>query len=289
MGRLDGKVAIITGGTSGIGRGTVDLFLKEGAKVVCGDLQDHKGEEMVRELGDNFSYCRTNVAHEAEVKGLVEHAVKRYGKLDVIFNNAGFGGVGGELDQIDMGEAFDETVGVLLKGVFLGYKYAVPEMKKNGGGSIISTASVAGLQAGFGPHVYSACKAAVLHLARSAVLELSPFNIRSNAICPGGIATSIFGSGLGLGTQVADQFGEFMKPRLAKIQPIARAGLPNDIAETALFLASDASTFVTGQAIAVDGGLTAGPMNTIGKRIDFEETINEFLATLPEDMKQPQS
>ena len=289
MGRLDGKVAIITGGTSGIGRGTVDLFLSEGAKVVCGDLQDHKGDAMMRELGENFTYRRTNVSQEADVKALVEHAIGSFGKLDVIFNNAGIGGVGGELDQIDMGDAFDDTVGVLLKGVFLGYKYAVPEMKKNGGGSIISTASVAGLQAGFGPHVYSACKAAVLHLARSAVLELSPYNIRSNAICPGGIATSIFGSGLGLGTQVADQFGEFMKPRLAKIQPIARAGLPNDIAEMALFLASDASTFVTGQAIAVDGGITAGPMKSLGGRIDFEETINEFLSTLPEDMKQPQS
>ncbi|MGB5948450.1 MAG: glucose 1-dehydrogenase [Parvibaculum sp.] len=283
-GRLEGKVAIITGGTSGIGRGTVDLFLKEGAKVVAADLQDHKGEAMERELGKNFSYCRTNVSQEAEVKNLVEHTIAKFGKLDVMFNNAGYGGVGGELQDIDM-NGFDETVGVLLKGVVLGYKYAVPHMKAQNSGSIISTASVAGLQAGFGPLVYSACKAAVHHFSRCAAMELAPYFVRSNAICPGGIATSIFGAGLGLGTQVADQFAEYMKPHLAKIQPTPRAGVPNDIAETALFLASDASSFVTGQAIAVDGGLTAGPMASLGKRIDFEKVIGDFMAALPGDQK----
>jgi len=285
-GRLEGKVAIITGGTSGIGRGTVDLFLKEGAKVVAGDLQDHKGEAMERELGKNFSYCRANVAVEAEVKNLVDHTVKKFGRLDVLFNNAGYGGVGGELHEIDM-NGFDETVGVLLKGVVLGYKYAVPHMKAQKSGSIISTASVAGLQAGYGPLVYSACKAAVHHYARCAALQLAPHFVRSNAICPGGIATSIFGSGLGLGTQVADQLAEVMKEHLAKIQPTPRSGVPDDIAETALFLASDASSFVTGQTIAVDGGLTAGPMATLGKRIDFEKVIGDFLAALPADQKKP--
>ena len=182
-GRLEGKVAIITGGTSGIGRGTVDLFLAEGAKVVAADLQDHKGEAMERELGANFSYCRANVAHEDEMKNLVEHTVAKFGKLDVLFNNAGYGGVGGELHEIDM-DGFDETVGVLLKGVVLGYKYAVPHMTKQQSGSIISTASVAGLQAGFGPLVYSACKAAVHHFSRCAALQLAPNFVRSNAICP---------------------------------------------------------------------------------------------------------
>jgi len=277
-GRLTGKVAIITGGTSGIGRGTVDLFLAEGAKVVAGDLQDHKGEAMERELGANFSYCRANVAHEDEVKNLVDHTVKKFGRLDVMFNNAGMGGVGGELHEIDM-NGFDETVGVLLKGVVLGYKYAVPHMRAQKSGSIISTASVAGLQAGYGPLVYSACKAAVHHFSRCAALQLAPDFVRSNAICPGGIATSIFGANLG--TQVADQLAVVMEEHLAKIQPTPRSGMPNDIAEMALFLASDASTFVTGQTIAVDGGLTAGPMNTLGKRIDFEKVIGDFLTSLP--------
>lgn len=277
-GRLEGKVAIITGGTSGIGRGTVDLFLAEGAKVVAGDLQDHKGEAMEHELGANFSYCRANVAHEDEVKNLVDHTVRKFGRLDVMFNNAGMGGVGGELHEIDM-NGFDETVGVLLKGVVLGYKYAVPHMRAQKSGSIISTASVAGLQAGYGPLVYSACKAAVHHFSRCAALQLAPDFVRSNAICPGGIATSIFGASLG--TQVADQLAVVMQEHLAKIQPTPRSGMPNDIAEMALFLASDASTFVTGQTIAVDGGLTAGPMNTLGKRIDFEKVIGDFLTALP--------
>ena len=277
-GRLEGKVAIITGGTSGIGRGTVDLFLAEGAKVVAGDLQDHKGEAMERELGANFSYCRANVAHEDEVKNLVDHTVKKFGRLDVMFNNAGMGGVGGELHEIDM-QGFDDTIGVLLKGVVLGYKYAVPHMRAQKSGSIISTASVAGLQAGYGPLVYSACKAAVHHFSRCAALQLAPDFVRSNAICPGGIATSIFGANLG--TQVADQLAVVMQEHLAKIQPTPRSGMPNDIAEMALFLASDASTFVTGQTIAVDGGLTAGPMASLGKRIDFEKVIGDFLTSLP--------
>ncbi|MEQ9520057.1 MAG: glucose 1-dehydrogenase [Parvibaculum sp.] len=274
--RLKGKVAIITGGTSGIGRGTVDLFLNEGAKVVVGDVQDHRGEEMTLSLGDDFAYIHTDVSQEADVKAMVAHAVDRYGRLDCIFNNAGFGGVGGALDEIDM-EGFDTSVAVLLKGVFLGYKHAIPQMKKQGSGSIISTASVAGLQAGFGPQVYSACKAAVAHLAKTAALELGSFNIRSNAICPGGIATPIFANALDLGPNAADEFAEFMKPRLAKLQPVARSGLPNDIAEMALFLASDASSFVTGQIIAVDGGLTAGRMRGLSDAIDFEATIAEFL------------
>ena len=278
-GRLAGKVAIVTGGTSGIGARTVEVFLQQGAKVVCADLQDHKGEAMAEALGSDFSYCRTDVSKEPEVKALVAHTLDKFGRLDVMFNNAGLGGVSGELDQIDM-DGFDDTVGVLLKGVFLGYKYAVPPMKAQGGGSIISTASVAGLSANYGPHVYSACKAAVLHLARSACMELAPHNIRSNAICPGGIATPIFGSALGLGTQVADEFAEFMKPRLAQMQPIPRAGMPDDIAQMALFLASDESTFVTGQAIAVDGGLTAGPMRKLEDRENFEAAVGEFVTGL---------
>jgi NAD(P)-dependent dehydrogenase (short-subunit alcohol dehydrogenase family) len=158
---------------------------------------------------------------------------------------------------IDM-EGFDKTVGVLLKGVVLGMKHAAPIMKEQKSGSIISTASVAGLQGGFGPHIYSACKAAVVHLTKTVALELGKDNIRVNAICPGGIATSIFGRGMGLPTQLADQSAKLMENVLDKFQPIKRSGLPSDIARTALFLASDDSTFVSGQAIAVDGALTAG-------------------------------
>ena len=256
-GRLEGKVAVITGGTSGMGHGTVELFLEEGAKVVVADILDEKGAQMAADLGPNFAYHHTDVSVEEEVKGAVDLAMSKFGRLDCIFNNAGIGGVSGEIQEIDM-EGFDKTVGVLLKGVVLGMKHAAPIMKEQKSGSIISTASVAGLQGGFGPHIYSACKAAVVHLTKTVALELGKDNIRDNAICPGGIATSIFGRGMGLPTQLADQSAKLMENVLDKFQPIKRSGLPSDIARTALFLASDDSTFVSGQAIAVDGALTAG-------------------------------
>lgn len=277
-GRLTGKVAIITGGTSGIGRSTVELFLKEGAKVVAGDLQDHKGEAMERELGKDFSYCHTNVSVEEDVKNLVDHAVNKFGRLDIMFNNAGYGGVGGRLHEIDM-KGFDETIGVLLKGVVLGYKYAVPHMTAQKSGSIITTASTGGLQAGFGPLMYSSCKAAVIHFARCAAVELAPHFVRSNTICPGAIATPLFGARLD--PEVSDQFAEVMKEHLADFQPIPRSGLASDVAETALFLASDASAFITGQAITVDGGATAGPSAAPKKRLDFGKVIGDFLSNLP--------
>jgi len=235
--RLKGKVAVITGGTSGMGRGTVELFLAEGAKVVVADILDDKGAQMEKDFGPNLAFHHTDVAVEAHVKGAVDLAVKKYGRLDCIFNNAGIGGVSGEIQEIDM-EGFDKTMGVLVKGVVLGMKYAAPIMKAQKSGSIISTASVAGLSGGFGPHIYSAAKAAVVHLSKSVALELGKYNIRVNAICPGGIATSIFGRGLGLPSQLADESAKKM--------------------EEALFLASDDSTFVSGQAIAVDGALMAG-------------------------------
>lgn len=255
--RLQGKVALITGGTSGMGRGTVELFLHEGAKVVVADILDDKGAQMEKDFGPNLSYIHTDVSNEAHVKAAVDLAVKKYGRMDCIFNNAGMGGVSGEIQEIDM-EGFDRTVGVLFKGVVLGMKYAAPVMKAQKSGSIISTASIAGLSGGFGPHIYSACKAAVAHLTKCVALELGKYNVRVNAICPGGIATSIFGRGIGLPSQLADESAKKMEEVLVNFQPIHRAGMPADIAQMALFLASDDSTFVSGQAIAVDGALMAG-------------------------------
>jgi NAD(P)-dependent dehydrogenase (short-subunit alcohol dehydrogenase family) len=153
---------------------------------------------------------------------------------------------------------FDETIGVLLRGVLLGMKHAAPVMKRQGGGSIVNTASVAGLRAGFGPHVYSAAKAAVIHLTRTVAMELGEHNVRVNCICPGGIATPIFGKGLGMSVEQADAIVPLMKGVLENIQPIKRSGLPEDIAQAALWLASDDSTFVNGHALVVDGGLSGG-------------------------------
>ncbi len=257
MGRLSGKVAIITGGASGIGRGTVELFVKEGASVVAADLQDDKGSRLIEDLGREVSYVRTDVSNEKDIKAMIEHALDKFGRLDCLFNNAGITGLGGPIANIPT-EEFDKVMAVLLRGVFLGIKHAAPIMCHQGSGSIISTASVAGIRTGFGSHVYSAAKAAVIHLTKSTARELGESNVRVNCICPGGIATPIFGKAFGLATQVADQTIEPMKMVLETMQPIPRAGIPDDIAQAALWLASEESSFVTGHELVVDGGVTLG-------------------------------
>jgi len=257
MTRLASKVALVTGGGSGIGEATVRLFVAEGASVVIADIQDERGHRVAEELGARASYVHADVSREADVEAAVGETVRRFGRLDCIFNNAGYGGVGGRIAEVPVA-GFDETMGVLVRGVFLGMKHAVPVMKAQGGGSIISTASVAGLRTGLGPHVYSAAKAAVIHLTRSVAMELGEHNVRVNCICPGGIATPIFGKGLGMSVEEADALVPLMKGVLENVQPIKRAGLPEDIAQAALWLASDDSTFVNGEALVVDGGLSGG-------------------------------
>ncbi len=257
MTRLAKKVALITGGASGIGEGTVRLFVTEGATVMIADIQDERGQRLAAELGDRAAYVHTDVSREGDVQAAVADTVGRFGRLDCIFNNAGYGGVGGRIEAIPI-DGFDATIGVLLRGVLLGMKHAAPVMKRQGGGSIISTASVAGLRAGFGPHVYSAAKAAVIQLTLTVAMELGEHNIRVNCICPGGIATPIFGKGLGMSAEEADAIVPLMKGVLESVQPIKRSGLPEDIAQAALWLASDDSTFVNGHALVVDGGLSGG-------------------------------
>src|SRR6516164_5196366 len=257
--RLSGKVAIITGGASGIGRGTVELFVKEGASVIAADLQDDKGLRLVEDFGGRVSYVRCDVANEADVKAMIASAIEKFGRLDCLFNNAGIPGLGGPIADTPV-EEFDSVVAVGLRGVFLGIKHAAPIMCQQRSGSIISTASVAGIRTGFGSHIYSAAKAAVIQLTKSTARELGESNVRVNCICPGGIATPIFGKGFGLATQVADQTVDALQEGLARIQPIPRAGLPLDIANAALWLAGEESTFVNGHALVVDGGLVGGPL-----------------------------
>ena len=264
-GRLEGKVAVITGGASGIGAGTVRLFASEGAKVVLADLDDVRGPAMAAELGDRVVFSRCDVSSESDVAAAVDLAVARFGRLDVMFNNAGFGGVSGPIDELDL-NAYDITMAVLLRGVFCGIKHAARVMKVQRSGSIISTASVAGVGAIFGPHTYSAAKSGVIQVSRTTAVELGEFGIRVNAICPGGIATEIFGRGMGLEGEQAAASAELMKLALADAQPLKRSGLPADIAEAALWLASDHSTFVTGQAIQIDGGITLRPGGLFAQR-----------------------
>jgi len=259
MTRLRGKVAIVTGAASGIGEAVARRFAAEGARVVAADVQDARGQAVVASLGDDASYCHCDVSREPDVLDLIAHAVDRFGRVDVLVNNAGSPGPGGPIEGIDV-EAFDAVVGVLLRSVFLGIKHVAPVMKRQRSGSIVSTASVAGLRTGFGPHVYSAAKAAVIHLTHSVAMELGESGVRVNCICPGGIATPIFGKGLGLAPDAADRTVPLMKQVLSGMQPLQRAGLPQDIANAAAWLASDESSFVNGHALVVDGGLTGGRM-----------------------------
>lgn len=257
MGRLENKVAIVTGGASGIGEGTVRRFVEEGAKVVIADVQDDAGAALQADLGDAVLYQHTDVSSEADVQAVVDLAVTSFGGLDVMFNNAGFGGVSGDTDLVELGEEYDATIGVMFTGVVLGVKYASKIMKPQKSGSIISTASVAGVQGGLGPHVYSGIKAGVIGFTRSIALELAAFNVRANAICPGGIATNIFKPMIDPEGKLNEATADLMRPALANLHPIKRSGEALDIANMALFLASDESSFVTGQHMIVDAGLTA--------------------------------
>jgi NAD(P)-dependent dehydrogenase (short-subunit alcohol dehydrogenase family) len=231
-----------------MGRAAAVRFAGEGAAVVVADLNQEGGEATVRQCKENAGrsvFHKTDVAAEAEVKSLIARAVSEFGRLDITFNNAGFVGALGPLEGITA-ESWDATHAVLLRGVFFGIKHSIAEMRKAGGGSIISTASIAGMRGGFGPTIYSAAKAGVINLTQCAAVELAKDRIRVNCICPGGIDTPIAGARSDRSAQA-----------LAQSQPLKRAGQPEDIANMALFLASDESEWITGTSMLVDGGFMA--------------------------------
>jgi NAD(P)-dependent dehydrogenase (short-subunit alcohol dehydrogenase family) len=259
MGRLDGKVAVITGAASGMGRATSIRFAKEGAAVVVADLNSQGAETVISEIaasGGRAVFQRTDVTSENDIKSMIDRAVREYGRLDITFNNAGIGGATGHLQEIN-GDDWDKTFAVLTRAVFFGIKHSIEPMRKAGGGSIISTSSLAGLRGVAGLTAYSAAKAAVVNLTESAAIELGRDRIRVNCICPGGILTPLVYRGMPGGEEAAEK-------NLARMQPIPRAGRPEDIAAMALFLASDDAEWITGTAMSVDGGLNTG--NT---RINF--------------------
>jgi NAD(P)-dependent dehydrogenase (short-subunit alcohol dehydrogenase family) len=272
MGKMDDRVTVITGAASGIGKAIAELFAKEGAKVVVSDIQDELGQKLAKSLGNDATFIHADVSLENDVKGMIDHAVKTFGRLDCVVNNAGMGGVKGEIESVPV-EGFDQTIAILLRGVFLGMKHASPVMKKQGGGTMINISSVAGLRGVSQNHPYSAAKAAVLQLTRTVAMELAYHKIRVNSICPGSIVSSIFGAARGLSSEESVKTYENLKKLFAKGQPIRRAGLPEDIAKAALWLASDDSSFVTGHALVVDGGVSAGQMWTQQMRwIDMIES-----------------
>lgn len=254
-GKLEGKVTVITGGASGIGRAAVLRFLAEGACVIASDLNETTAQEMLRLVadaghGERVRFIKADVAQEQDVEATIALATSAFGRLDCVFNNAGLGGALGPITDIRV-EDWDFTFAVLTRGVFLGIKHGARVMKAQGqGGSIINTASVAGLTGGCGPQAYSAAKAAVINLSRAVAIELAADKIRVNSICPGGILTPLVHRGN----------PDTLAPMLDKAQPWPEGGRPEDIAAAAVFLASDDARFVTGTELVVDGGLTgAGP------------------------------
>jgi NAD(P)-dependent dehydrogenase (short-subunit alcohol dehydrogenase family) len=257
-GRLQGKVALITGACSGIGLGTAELFLAEGAQVLAADIDADGGAQLQRQHGDRLRYVHCDVTDVAQIRAAVDAAVAAFGGLDILFNNAGRGGTPAGVEDFDP-TGWDNTHALLLRAVAAGTSFAVPHMKRRGGGSIINTSSISALQAGYAPIAYSVAKAGVLHYTRVAAKDLSQHRIRINAVVPGFIATSIFGQGFGMTAEQSRAFAAQVAAKSGSANPIGRSGLPKDIAEAVLFLASDASGFVTGTSITVDGGLTIGP------------------------------
>ncbi len=284
MGRLEGKVALITGGSSGIGAATVRLFVQEGARVIIADIQDVLGQKIARELGERVVYQHADVTIENEVQAAVNLALERFGKLDCIFNNAGIGGTGGPIEETDTA-GFDMTVAVLFKGVMLGMKHAARVMIPQGRGKIISNASVAGHKTGYAGHTYSACKAAVIQLTRSVAMQLAEYGIMVNCVCPGGIVTPIFGRALGLSQEEAEKTLEPIKKVFNNIQAVPRAGMPEDIAKAVLFLAGDDSDFINGEALQVDGGIGRGFLDRQERGGQLEELLRA-LGLDPEIIKQ---
>jgi NAD(P)-dependent dehydrogenase (short-subunit alcohol dehydrogenase family) len=257
MGKLDGRVAVITGGASGFGEASGRLFVDEGARLVIADINDALGNRLAEELGPTASYIYTNVTQEAEVKAAVDHAVHKFGRLDIMFNNAGIGGAGGGIEDLDV-EGFDITLAVHLRGVMLGMKHAAPIMKKQGSGSIINMGSMSGLRTGWAPHAYSAAKAGIIHLTKTVAMELGPSNIRVNSICPTWISTPLFGNSVGFSPEDNKKFMERLTEAFKGLHPLPGNCTVDDVTKAALFLASDDSGFISGQALVIDGAAGAG-------------------------------
>jgi NAD(P)-dependent dehydrogenase (short-subunit alcohol dehydrogenase family) len=257
MGKLDGKVAVITGATTGIGAETARFFAREGSRLIIGGRREHLAQQLAAELGSDVIPFRMDVSSEDEIAAAIDLAVQRFGRLDCMVNNAGSAGVLGPIDETPT-QQLDDTISVLFRSVVIGMKHAARVMRGQGSGTIINTASIAGFFTGYAPHVYSACKAAVIQLTRSTATELGELGIRVNCICPGPIATPIFGTAFGLPTEQAENLAHKLKAVFETVQPIKRSGEAKDVASAALWLASDDSAFINGHALVVDGGLSLG-------------------------------
>jgi NAD(P)-dependent dehydrogenase (short-subunit alcohol dehydrogenase family) len=255
---LDGKVGIITGATSGIGARTAELFVEEGARVVFTGRRKDQGEALAKRLGASARFIQADATLEDDWKRVIGETLKAHGRLDCLFNNAGGPAPTGGIASIPV-EGFDAAMALLVRSVMLGMKHAAPVMVRQRAGSIVNNGSIAAHLAGYSSSmIYSAAKAAVNHLTRCVGMELGEHNVRVNSVSPGAIATGILAKALGMEADKADTLAEAMKERMAKAQPIPRAGITDDIAQCVIWLASDRSSFVNAADIVVDGGVIGG-------------------------------
>jgi NAD(P)-dependent dehydrogenase (short-subunit alcohol dehydrogenase family) len=261
MGQLDGKVAIVTGATSGIGERIAEVFVAQGARVVAAGRREAEGGRLAARCGAAMSFIRTDVTDEADVKAMIDHAVTKFGRLDCLVNNAGSGSPVVSITEV-AAEHFSPVFDTNVRGVIFGMKHAAPIMISQGSGSIVTIGSASGLRGGLSGYFYSASKAAVIHLSRCVAAEISNKGVRVNTISPGGIVTGIFAKAAGLDGARADAVLGPISDLFATAQPIQRAGATDDIANAAVFLASEAASFITGQDLVVDGGLV--PLGKLG-------------------------
>ena len=258
-GRVSGQVAVVTGAASGLGEATARLMHAEGASVILTDIQDERGQRVAAELGDRCRFLHCDVTSELDVAGAVDAAVREFGRLDCMFNNAGIIGAHGGIDEIPL-EEYEFTMAVLLRSVFLGMKHAARIMKPQQSGVILNTTSIGGLQGGLGPHIYGAAKGAVVALTKNVAAELGAWSIRVNAIAPGKILTPMNAANL---TGDPDAMDEAREAFATRTPLRGRIGVAEDIAHAALWLASDDAGFVSGHTLVVDGGLTTGSKENV--------------------------
>ena len=250
MGKLKDKVALVTGGGAGIGRATALAFAREGAKVVIGNRNVDRGKEtidQIQQAGGDALFLKTDVTQADQVEALVDHAVRRFGRLDIAFNNAGIEGEMGPLaDQTE--DNYQRVMDTNVKGMWLSMKYQIAQMLRQDGGAIVNNASVLGSVGIAGGAFYVASKHAVLGMTKSAALDYAKQGVRINAVCPGAIQTEMLDRMTGT---------DEARDRMARLHPIGRIGRPEEVAEAVLWLASDAASFVVGAELHVDGGFTA--------------------------------
>ncbi len=255
--RFAGKVAVVTGAASGIGKAAVLKLASEGAHVFAADIDEAGGQALAAASNGKIDFVRCDVTTPSDIEALMNEAAAKGGGIDIVFNNAAAGGDRAPIDEITP-QGWDSTMNLVLKSVAMGIRYASPHMKGRKGASIINTASVAALGAGYSPTAYAVAKAGVLHLTKVAATDLARYGIRVNAICPGFINTNIFTASLDVPDELKGQAKAVIAGMSEAAQPVARGGQPEDIANAVAYLASEESSFMTGTHMLVDGGLTIG-------------------------------